>query len=314
MALLEAQGLNKSFGSVVAANNITVSIEERDIIGIIGANGAGKTTFVNMVTGYMKPTSGKIIYQGRDITRLPPREITRIGICRSFQVPQVFMTLSVFDNLLIALGAAELKAAISVNQFLGDFPEKRSSIEGFWARALFSAGALSWRFPLMLARMVPILVPRFLSILWAPPLHRPKLMKTANEIIERYGIGDYRDLEAGMLPQGVRKLLDIGMAMAHNPKVILLDEPTSGVSVNEKFGIMDVVMGVLKDAGVTVLFIEHDMEIIERYSKRVLAFADGTILAEGTPDEVLKNDQVRKLVIGEEVHRSPSKKSGGADA
>ncbi|MCH8076077.1 MAG: ABC transporter ATP-binding protein [SAR324 cluster bacterium] len=261
MALLEAQGLNKSFGSVVAANNITVAIEEREVIGVIGANGAGKTTFVNMITGYMKPTSGKIVYQGREITHLPPRQITRIGICRSFQVPQVFMTMTVFDNLLIALGVAE-------------------------------QGALSsWR-----------------------PLRRPNLMKAADEIIEQYSIGDYRDLEAGMLPQGVRKLLDIGMAMAHKPKVILLDEPTSGVSVSEKFGIMDVVMGVLKDAGVTVVFIEHDMEIIERYSKRVLAFADGTILADGAPEAVLKDDQVRKLVIGEAVPGAPSETGGGADA
>ena len=261
MALLEAQGLNKTFGSVIAADNITVAIEEQDVIGVIGANGAGKTTFVNMVTGYLKPSSGKIVYQGRDITQLSPRQITRIGICRSFQVPQVFMTLSIFDNLLIALGVAEK----------GTTP--------FWS-----------------------------------PLRRPNLIQAADEIIERYGIGDFSDQEAGMLPQGVRKLLDIGMAMAHNPKVVLLDEPTSGVSVNEKFGIMDVVMGVLKDAGVTVVFIEHDMEIIERYSQRLLAFADGTILAEGSPDEVLKDDQVRKLVIGEEIHPSLSGPSGGADA
>ncbi|MEE8435888.1 MAG: ATP-binding cassette domain-containing protein, partial [bacterium] len=283
MALLEAQGLNKSFGSVVAANNITVSIEEREIIGIIGANGAGKTTFVNMVTGYLKPTSGKIVYQGRDITQLPPREITRIGICRSFQVPQVFMTLSVFDNLLIALGAAELEEAISYNRFLGDVINKSSKIDAPLWRTLYIAGTLSWMWPFLLARMVPILLPRFLSILWAPRLRRPDLMKAADEIIERYGIGDYRDLEAGMLPQGVRKLLDIGMAMAHNPKMILLDEPTSGVSVHEKFGIMDVVMEALKETGVTVLFIEHDMEIIERYGERVLAFADGAIISDGSP-------------------------------
>ncbi len=246
MALLEAKGLSKSFGSVVAANNITVSIDEKEVIGVIGANGAGKTTFVNMVTGYMKPSEGRILYLGNDITQNSPREITRMGICRSFQVPQVFVSVSLFDNLLIALGVAE------------------------------KTGLMFWR-----------------------PLRRGELMAAVEEIVTRYGMVEYRDTEAGMLPQGVRKLLDIAMAMAHNPRIVLLDEPTSGVSISEKFGIMDVVMEALKDTGVTVLFIEHDMEIIERYGERVLAFADGAIISDGGVDHVLKDEQVRRLVIGE---------------
>lgn len=261
MALLEAKGLNKAFGSVVAADNISVSIKEQEVIGIIGANGAGKTTFVNMVTGYLKPDQGQILYQGNDITPRSPREITRLGISRSFQVPQVFLSMSVFDNLLIALGVAE-------------------------------EGTIS---------------------LWHP-LRRPDLMEAADEIINRYGIADYRDQEAGLLPQGVRKLLDVGMAMASNPRVVLLDEPTSGVSIDEKFGIMDVVMGALQDTGVTILFVEHDMDIIGRYSKRVLAFADGTILSEGSPDAVLKDEQVKKYVIGEELHRTAPHDLGGDNA
>lgn len=262
MALLEVKGLSKSFGSVVAANNITVSIDEKEVIGIIGANGAGKTTFVNMVTGYMKPSEGQILYLGNDITRNSPREITRMGICRSFQVPQVFMSISLFDNLLIALGVAD------------------------------RAGLMFWR-----------------------PLRREGLVAAVEVILSRYGMEEYRDTEAGMLPQGVRKLLDIAMAMAHNPRIVLLDEPTSGVSVEEKFDLMDLVMDALKDTGVTVLFIEHDMEIIERYGKRVLAFAEGTIISEGSPGTVLKDEQVRKLVIGEDLHlggRAGGKGSGHA--
>ena len=261
MALLEAKGLTKTFGSVIAADDITVSIEEGEVIGVIGANGAGKTTFVNMVTGYLKPSSGQILYRGRDITSFSPREITRMGICRSFQVPQVFMSLSVFDNLLIALGVAE------------------------------QGGLPFWR-----------------------PLRRRELLDGAEAIIARYNIADYREQEAGLLPQGVRKLLDIAMAMAHRPSVVLLDEPTSGVSVTEKFGIMDSVMEALGDTGVTVLFIEHDMEIIERYGKRVLAFADGTIISEGTPEHVLNDEQVRKHVIGEELHRSGAGDGGAGHA
>ena len=249
MALLEVKGLSKSFGSVVAANNLTVSIDEKEVIGIIGANGAGKTTFVNMVTGYMKPSEGQILYLGNDITRNSPREITRMGICRSFQVPQVFMSVSLFDNLLIALGVAE------------------------------KSGLKFWR-----------------------PLRREGLMAAVDAIVSRYGMEEYRDTEAGMLPQGVRKLLDIAMAMAHKPRIVLLDEPTSGVSVEEKFDLMDLVMDALKDTGVTVLFIEHDMEIIDRYGKRVVAFAEGAIISEGSPEMVLQDEQVRKLVIGEDLH------------
>ncbi len=261
MALLEAENLNKSFGSVVAAENLKVIFEENEVVGMIGANGAGKTTFVNMVTGYLKPDTGRILYSGRDITPLSPRLITRLGICRSFQVPQVFVSLSAFDNLLVALGMAEK----------GRFHMLR-------------------------------------------PLRRPALMKSAEEILARYNIMEYKDQLAGLLPQGVRKLLDIAMAMVHDPKLVLLDEPTSGVSIQEKYGIMDVVMSALEKTKVTILFIEHDMDIVERYAKRVLAFYEGTIISDGTPDAVLKEDRVRQYVIGEELHRTGSKRSGARHA
>ena len=258
MALLETRGLTKTFGSVTAAANINVDVHEHEVVGIIGANGAGKTTFVNMVTGYQKPSQGSIWFNGEDITRHGPRDITRKGICRSFQVPQVFMSVSLFDNLLVGLGVAA---------------QRRPS---FW-RAL----------------------------------RQPALVAAAEQIVARYQLGQYRDQPVALLPQGVRKLLDIAMAMAHKPRIILLDEPTSGVSVEEKFGIMDTVMGALKETGVTVLFIEHDMEIIERYGSRVIAFAEGTILADGPPKEVLADPQVRRYVIGEELHRSAAAPSGG---
>ncbi len=257
MALLETRGLTKTFGSVTAASNINVAVDEREVIGIIGANGAGKTTFVNMVTGYLKPSQGSIWYRGQDITRHAPREITRMGICRSFQVPQVFMSSSLFDNLLLGLGVAE---------------QERPSF---------------WR-----------------------PLRQPHLVEAAELIVARYDMSQYRDQQVALLPQGVRKLLDIAMAMAHRPRIVLLDEPTSGVSVSEKFGIMDVVMGALRDTGVTVLFIEHDMEIISRYGSRVIAFAEGTILADGPPQQVLADEQVRRYVIGEELHRASGAAGG----
>jgi branched-chain amino acid transport system ATP-binding protein len=261
-ALLEVKGLHKRFGSVVAAGGFDVAIDDHDVVGIIGANGAGKTTFVNMVTGYVKPDSGRILYAGRDITSLAPRQVTRAGISRSFQIPQVFLTMTVLDNLLIALGLA------------------RGELMRVWR-----------------------------------PLRRPDLIAEAQAALDRYRIGEYASQKAVLLPQGVRKLLDIAMAVVNQPRLLLLDEPTSGVSVEEKFGIMDTIMAALKEQRVTVLFVEHDMEIIQRYGKRVLAFYDGQIIADGTAGHVLGDEQVRKLVTGEVLHKAVhGAPAGGAHA
>lgn len=247
--ILRADSLNKTFGAVTAADNINVSIEAGEVVGVIGANGAGKTTFVNMVTGYLQPTSGRILFRDRDITGFDPRNATRIGICRSFQIPQLFASATTFENLMLAMGLAEGGAV------------------KFWA-----------------------------------PLDEPDRMARCDEILRRYQIFDYRDQYAQTLPQGVRKLLDIAMATAHSPKLLMLDEPTSGVTAAEKFSIMDIVITALKDQNVTILFVEHDMEIVERYATRVLAFYDGRIIADDVPDVALQNPEVRQYVIGEALH------------
>jgi len=249
-AVLEAKDVCKSFGAVVAADNITLSVNEREIVGIIGANGAGKTTFVNMVTGYLKPDGGSIRHRGHDITRLAPRLIARLGVCRSFQIPQIFTKLSVFDNLLVALVIAERRD-----------------------RHFFRA------------------------------VRRAATVADAERILESYGIAGYRDQIAGTLPQGVRKLLDIAMATVGEPGLILLDEPTSGISVDEKFQVMDTLMAALKRCGSTILFVEHDMEIVERYAGRVAAFYEGRIIADGAPAAVLTDPDVRQYVVGAELHR-----------
>jgi branched-chain amino acid transport system ATP-binding protein len=247
-AILEARGLNKHFGAVTAAADINVNIEQDQVVGLIGSNGAGKTTFINMVTGYLKPSSGSIHYEGRDITSLSPRNITQLGICRSFQIPQLFNTLSVVENVQVGAGIAARNARAKVT----GIDESRQ----------------------------------------------------VENLMERFRLGDYRHQSAGLLPEGVRKLLDIAMAVAGRPKVLLLDEPTSGVSADEKFRLMDMVMGALKTEGVTVLFVEHDMEIVERYTQRVLAFYEGRIIADGEPAKVLDDSEVRKYVTGQ-THQTP---------
>ena len=245
--VLEARNLNKSFGAVTAASEINVRVEEDSVVGLIGSNGAGKTTFINMVTGYLKPSSGSIHYLGRDITGLNPRQITQLGICRSFQIPQLFSSLTVYENLQVGVGIA----ARSARHAAAQAGEEAAQIE---------------------------------------------------TLIERFSLTGYRSHSAGLLPAGVRKLLDIARAVAGRPQVLLLDEPTSGVSADEKFHLMDMVMTALKVQGVTVLFVEHDMDIVSRYTQRILAFYEGRIIADGAPSAVLEDAEVRRYVIGEEVH------------
>jgi branched-chain amino acid transport system ATP-binding protein len=241
-AILETHALSKTFGAVTAASSISLSIEEDTVVGLIGSNGAGKTTFVNLVTGYLKPTSGTIRYRGREITALQPRQITRLGVCRSFQIPQIFDTLTAYENLLVGVGIAARH---------GHPP----------STALPEAAA--------------------------------------EEMMRRFGLDRYAGSPAATLPEGVRKLLDIAMALVVKPQILLLDEPTSGVSSEEKFALMDLVLGAIRADKVTVLFVEHDMEIVRRYTQRVVAFYEGRVIADGPTAEVLDDAEVRRYVVGE---------------
>lgn len=255
-AILAVRDLHKNFGSVVAAHDINVAVPPLQTVGIIGANGAGKTTFVNMITGHLRPTSGAIFFADRDITGRPSREITRLGITRSFQVPQVFSSLTVLENMCAATAIARTAG-------------------GLLRHAL-------------------------------TPLHAPATLAASEAALELFGIADYRHALAATLPQGVRKLLDIAMAVAGSPRVLLLDEPTSGISIEEKFPLMDVVMAALKDRRITVLFVEHDMDIIDRHADRVLAFYDGTVIADGPPKETLADSRIQELISGTKLKVAPS--------
>jgi len=237
-AVLVCEGLHKSFGAVSAAADVSLSFARESVTSLIGANGAGKTTFLNMVTGYLRPDSGRILFDGRELVGLDPRRITALGMSRSFQIPQLFHSLSVRENLLVAEGIAAAERA----------------------------------------------------------------EEATDEVLRRFNLAQYGAQPAALLPEGVRKLLDVAMALVAKPKVLLLDEPTSGVAADEKYGIMDLVMGAVRGQGVTVLFVEHDMDIVSRYSGRVVAFYDGRVIADGEPGKVLGDAEVRRYVIGEEAH------------
>ena len=243
--LLEARGVTKSFGALLAVDGVSVGVSAGEVIGIVGANGAGKTTFLNLITGYLKPDRGRIVYLGRDITAHPPREITRLGIARSFQIPQLYTSLTVVENVVVASAARE----------------KRS------LRA------------------------------WAP-LRTPAREAEALALLGPFGLAEHISRPVSELPEGGLKLLDIALSTALLPKVLLLDEPTSGVSSSEKFGVMDTLMRIVAERGVTAIFVEHDMDVVRAYARRVLVFSEGKILADGEPGPVLADPAVRRIVIG----------------
>jgi branched-chain amino acid transport system ATP-binding protein len=247
MSVLRAERLGKTFGAVVAAADIDLDIAAGERVSLIGSNGAGKTTFVNMITGYLKPDRGRILLAGDDVTGLSPREITRRGVSRSFQIPQLFGELSVLENVLVAAACNERR----------------------WS---FVEAARS-----------------------APATAR------AEALLERFRLDEHRDRRVAELPGGVRKLLDIAMALTGHPRLLLLDEPTSGVSSEEKFPMMDTLMTALDGEALTVLFVEHDMDVVQRHATRVVAFANGRVIADATPAVALASADVRRHVTGESV-------------
>jgi branched-chain amino acid transport system ATP-binding protein len=251
--ILQVQGLHKRFGAVSAAQDISVSIARDSVVGLIGANGAGKTTFINIVTGYLKPDAGSVHYDGRDITGLEPRVVTRLGICRSFQIPQLYDSMSVLDNVRVGLGILMRNAGRG----------------GFFSRGKAQV-----------------------------PGHDAPEQETAERILATFGLLAYRNEPARKLAGGLRKLLDIALSMIAKPRILLLDEPTSGVSAEEKFAIMEMIIRAVRGEGATVLFVEHDMEVVARSAERVLAFYDGRIIADAAPRSVLDDPDVQRFVVG----------------
>ena len=244
--ILQARDVGKKFGAVVAAANINIEINAGERVSLIGSNGAGKTTFVNMITGYLKPDVGSIFLDGQDITPLYPRAITHLGVARSFQIPQLYGELNVIDNMLVANACHDQNLS-------------------FWQ-----------------------------------PARRRHAIERAEALLERFALTEHRLRRVAELPGGIRKLLDIAMALTSSPKLLLLDEPTSGVSAEEKFPMMETIMaGLGQDKSTTVLFVEHDMDIVNRYANRVVAFYSGRIIADDTPEVALATDAVRRDVTGE---------------
>jgi branched-chain amino acid transport system ATP-binding protein len=241
--ILKTKNLSKNFGALRAVNDVTLGIGS-GVHSIIGPNGAGKTTLFNLVTGFLKPTEGKIFYQGEEITNLPPYKISECGIARSFQITSIFPELTVYENVRLAV-QSRLKASYN---FLISFKTLKGVDE-----------------------------------------------KTKNTL-SLVGLLELADLKAKNLSYGLQRGLDIGISLATDPKVILLDEPTSGMDRKDTDQIIQLITDISRR--MPVVLIEHNIDIVLSISNVVTVLHQGEILSEGTPSEIQKNDKVQEAYLG----------------
>jgi branched-chain amino acid transport system ATP-binding protein len=244
--MLKIVNLTKRFGGLKALENVNIEVKKGEILGVIGPNGAGKTTLFSIISGFLKPTSGKIIFEGKEIQGLPPARIVKMGIARTFQIVKPLKNLTVFENILTASGYQ--------NYYGISFMKK-----------------------------------------WDEEKHKKK----ADEIIELVGLSRYRDSISGSLPLGLQKRIEIAKALALNPKLLLLDEPTAGMSYEESNEIKELIKDV-KNRGVTIMLVEHNVPFAVELSNRMYVLSYGKIIAHGTPEEVVKNKKVIEAYLGGE--------------
>ncbi|HEX5213263.1 MAG TPA: ABC transporter ATP-binding protein [Pseudolabrys sp.] len=244
---LETIGLIKRFGALVAANNVSLQIQKGARHALIGPNGAGKTTLINLLTGVQKPTSGRILLDGKDISGKATYERVRLGIVRTFQINQLFGDLTPLETVGLAVS------------------ERRGQ-------------GLDW---------------------WRVVGSRPDLINEVVEILEQFNLTDVIDKRTSVLPYGKQRLLEIAVAIACRPHVLLLDEPAAGVPEDERHEILGAVATLPKD--VTVLLIEHDMDIVFSFADRISVLVNGALFVEGSPEEVANDARVKAVYLGEEL-------------
>ncbi len=244
--LLETTKLTKYFGDTHAVDAVDFRVGEGEVLALIGSNGAGKTSLVNLISGLFQPDSGQILLRGTDVTNLSIHERIKAGIARSFQIVNLFDQLTLLDNVALSIFA------------------RQDMTRYFWS-----------------------LADRFDAV-WQEAL----------EILRQFGLERTRAIVAGGISQGERKLLDVAVAYALRPRLLFLDEPTSGVSTRDKAQIMNIVTSVVRSQGITAVIIEHDMDIVFKYSDRIVVMHDGKILADGTPEEIRRNDNVTRTLLG----------------
>ncbi|EYE88739.1 branched-chain amino acid ABC transporter ATP-binding protein [Fervidicella metallireducens AeB] len=262
MALLEVNNLTKAFGGLTAVNDVSFSIEKNEITGLIGPNGAGKTTIFNLITGVYKVTSGNIIFNEINIENKDTYKIAQYGITRTFQNIRLFKKLTVFENILTA---CHNNAAYSLGESI-----------------LFGG------------------LPVFLNKKTRFYKEEKMLKHQAEELMEIMGLSDRRNFIANNLPYGLQRRLEIARALASNPKLLLLDEPAAGMNPDETEKLMELIMEIRDRFDLTVLLIEHHMDLVMGVCDNIVVLNFGCKLAEGSPFEVQNNPLVKEAYLGGE--------------
>ena len=242
--MLEVDGLRKSFGGVHAVRDVSLRVSGGELLALIGPNGAGKSTCFNMLNGQLRPDSGTVRLAGRDITGLPPRRVWRLGVGRTFQITATFGSLSVLENVQMALLSH--------------------------ARRLLGL----WR-PVSAEDPAPALA-----------------------LLARVGMTNQAERPCGVLAYGDLKRVELAIALANAPRLLLMDEPTAGMAPAERVALMALTAGIARESGIAVLFTEHDMDVVFAHADRLLVLDRGAILAEGSPAEVRENPRVREVYLG----------------
>jgi len=245
--ILQANHLRKDFGGLIAVDDVSIQVRAGSLHSIIGPNGAGKTTLFNLLSGVFKPTSGRVIYRGRDITAQPPHRIAHLGIGRSYQITNIFPNLSVFENVRLA---AQAMGRDSLNLF-------------------------------------------------APASHFKNYQERARHVVEQVGLKGKGDLLASVLPHGDKRKLELGILLASDPQVLLLDEPTAGMASEQVPQLMALIAEIRRQGNKTILLVEHNMDVVMNVSDAITVMHYGQVLAEGTPAQIGANEQVQKAYLGE---------------
>jgi branched-chain amino acid transport system ATP-binding protein len=246
--VLATSGLSKRFGALIVANNIDLNLRAGERRALIGPNGAGKTTFVGMLSGTLRPDRGTISLMGRDITDERPDRRVKSGLVRTFQITNLFRSLSVLENVYLA-----------ASEHLGA------------ARHMFRAAAY----------------------------HRD-VMERAQEIVATLGLSADMHRKISEIAYGRQRLVEIAIALCLEPKVLVLDEPAAGIPSDQAALLLDVIDQL--PAHIAILMIEHDMQIVRRFAGSVTVFVGGSVLITGTPQEVMSNEQVRSVYLGQSGH------------